>query len=98
LGDVLEIHYRTMARALSERRVVPFFGAGANLCGRPRDLHWQPGQFLPSGGELSQYLARSFDYPAEDPVDLVRVSQYAAVMAGSGPLYEELRKLFDRDY
>lgn len=30
--------------------------------------------------------------------DLVRVSQFAAVMNGDGPLYEELHKLFNIDY
>ena len=98
MADVLDAHLRIMAKALSEGRVVPFFGAGANLCGRPADMIWKPGKFLPSGGELSRYLASSFGYPENEPLDLVRVSQYAAVMAGSGPLYEELRRVFDKDY
>jgi len=98
MPDIMDLHYGIMAKAIREGRVVPFFGAGANLCGRPPDTPWQPGQYLPSGSELSAHLAKSFGYPAGDPMDLVRVSQYAAVMAGSGPLYEELRKLFDKDY
>src|SRR3712207_6989742 len=30
--------------------------------------------------------------------DLVRVSQYVSIIRGPGPLYEELRALFDADY
>ena len=98
MPDALDLHYRLVARAITDGRVVPFFGAGANLCGRPAGEMWRPGQYLPSGSELSAYLAENFDYPANEPLDLVRVSQYAALMTGSGPLYEELRRLFDVDY
>lgn len=81
-------------------RVVPLLGAGVNLCGRPRDWAWQHGQhdYLPSGSELASFLADYFEFPPDDVKDLVRVSQYAAVMSGSGPLYEELHELFDADY
>jgi hypothetical protein len=85
-------------KAITDGRVVPFFGAGVNLCGRPAETAWQPGQYLPSGGELAEYLAEEFDYPSSDVQDLVRVSQYVAVMIGSGPLYEELHSLLDADY
>ena len=33
----LEDHYRMVLRPMLERRVVPFLGAGVNLCGRPQD-------------------------------------------------------------
>jgi hypothetical protein len=33
-----------------------------------------------------------------DTGDLVRVSQYVGVTAGEGPLYDELRDIFDADY
>jgi hypothetical protein len=94
----LDAHYKTVIKAIADGRVVPFLGAGVNLCGRPEGEAWQRGQYLPSGGELSEYLADNFGYPASDKRDLVRVSQYIAVVTGSGPLYEELRKLFDADY
>lgn len=96
--DSLDTHYQTVLNAILAGRVIPFFGAGVNLCGRPQGAAWQLGQYLPSGGELSEYLAASFAYPEQDKGDLVRVSQYIAVMSGTGPLYEELRKLFDADY
>jgi hypothetical protein len=43
-------------------------------------------------------LSREFEYAADDATDLLRVSQYIAVMACSGPLYEKLHGLFDADY
>lgn len=98
MPDDLDIHYNSVIKAFREGRVVPFFGAGVNLVGRPQGVQWQRGQYLPSGSELSAFLANNYQYPDNDKLDLVRVSQYISVMAGSGPLYEELRKLFDVDY
>ncbi len=98
MPDALDLHYKLVVKAIADGRVVPFFGSGANLCGRPTGQAWHPGQYLPSGDELSAYLAENFGYPVNEPLDLVRVSQYAALMTGSGPLYEELRQLFDADY
>jgi SIR2-like domain len=82
------------------RPVVPFLGAGANLCGRPERLHWRRTQktWLPDGRELSGHLARQFAYQGKNKDDLVRVSQYVTLTLGSWPLYQELRRLFDRDY
>jgi hypothetical protein len=98
MPDAFEVHYRTVVRALSEGRVIPLLGAGVNLCGRPSDSDWRRGQYLPSGAELAAYLASYFDYPTTDLQDLIRVSQYASVMTGLGPLYEELHQLLDADY
>lgn len=97
-ADPLEGHYRAVVKALVDGRVIPFLGAGVNLCGRPAGVPWRQGQYLPAGGELAAYLAQSFGYPDDEAVDLVRVSQYVAVMNGSGPLYEGLHALFDADY
>jgi len=98
--DELDLHYRTVLQALTAGRVVPFLGAGANLCGRPRETAWQPGRdFLPSGVELARHLARCFNCPAEaSNDDLARVSQFVDVMTGSGPLYETLHDLFNHDF
>ena len=96
LGD----HYRLVANEILAGRVVPFLGAGANLCGRPEEVTWRPGQFdwLPSGAELSRYLAEMFNYSGKNEDDLVRVSQYVTLTVGAFPLYVELRRLFDGDY
>ena len=79
-------------------RVIPLLGGGVNLCGRPPDASWLNGAYLPSAGELARHLADRFDYPRDETLDLVRVSEYAYVMSGSGPLYEELHQVFDADY
>jgi hypothetical protein len=98
MPDPLEIHYQTIVKALLDGRVVPLLGAGVNLYGRPPETVWQRGAYLPSGTELAAYLARSFNYPLPDTDNLARVSQYISVINGMGPLYEELRKLFNADY
>lgn len=94
----LETHYRMVIKALTDGKVVPFLGAGVNLCGRPQDAPFEPGKFLPSGMELAAHLAATYGYPSSDLPDLVRVSQYIAVMSGLGPLYDELHTLFSADY
>jgi SIR2-like domain len=101
--DPLQAHYQTVVKGMFEGRVVPLLGAGVNLCGRPEESVWKHGQhdYLPSGAELAAFLGEYFGYPLGDDGemnDLARVSQYAAVIAGSGPLYEELHQLFDADY
>jgi hypothetical protein len=98
MAEPTETHYRIVAKAFAEARVIPLLGAGVNLCGRPHGTGWQQGQYLPSGLELAAHLARAFYFPSDEPQELLRVSQYAAVMTGSGPLYEELHRLLDADY
>jgi len=90
--------YQPMIDAIKEGTLVPFFGAGVNLCGRPQDARWRRGQFLPSGQELAIDLANAFSYPWSDTRDLVRVSQYVALIRGLGPLNNRLRHIFDVDY
>ena len=102
MSDSLDAHYQIVLDALTDSDLVIFLGAGANLCGRPADLKgWERGRYLPSGGELSAYLADKFHYPtknANDRQDLLRVSQYADAVRGSGPLYKSLREIFNIDY
>lgn len=95
-----DFHFETVMRALLENRVVPFLGGNVNLVGRPLDKPWQFGEadYLPVGSELADHLARTFDYPTNEPRDLVRVSQFVAVKSGIGPLYDELRKVYKADY
>ena len=98
MAEPTETHYRILAKAIAEGRVVPLLGAGVNLCGRPSGAGWQQGRYLPSGRELAAYLAATFEFPPDEIKDLLRVSQYITVMMGSGPLYDELHELFDADY
>ena len=59
--EPLERHYKHLTRLLLEGRVVPFLGAGANLCGRPPSQVWQGGiDFLPSAAELSAHLKKEW--------------------------------------
>ncbi len=96
----LEAHYNAVVNAFQRGHVVPFLGAGANLCDRPNGKVWRfdQNEFLPSGSELSSHLARSFDCDLPDNLDLLRVAQYIDLIAGTAPLYDELRNLFARDY
>lgn len=93
----LDRHFTHLCRLLVEGRVVPFLGAGANLCGRPLEQVWQAGQqYLPSGTELSDYLKQSWHDCSE--TELTRVAQWVLEMGGSGELFNALHQLFDRDY
>jgi hypothetical protein len=91
-------HYWLVANRLLEGRVIPFLGAGANMCGRPRDGSWAVGRYLPSGVELATYLADKSRYPGESDGDLLRVSQYVDAVLGERALYEYLHSAFDADY
>ncbi|HEY0343356.1 MAG TPA: SIR2 family protein [Solirubrobacteraceae bacterium] len=98
VNEELAAHCRVVSRRLREGRVVPFLGAGANLCGRPSGADWRNGRYLPSGGELAAYLAESYAYPTREAQDLLRVSQYIQAVTGGTVLYEELHELFTRQY
>jgi hypothetical protein len=97
MQDSFDNHYKMVVKALLDGRVVPFLGAGANLCDRPEKTRFKRGEYLPSGCELAEYLSHSFNCPPSD--DLARVSQYI-VLLGPGPsaLYQALRELFDVNY
>lgn len=95
----LDAHYGRVLRDLAENRVVPLLGAGVSVCERKPKERWQVGEALPTGSELAAYLAKIFYYPdRRHAPDLLRVSQYAAATDGTGPLYDELRNVFLRDY
>jgi hypothetical protein len=94
-----EAHYRLIAQRILDGAVVPFLGAGVNLCGRPAGVPWQRGRYLPSGAELATYLAIENGFPQDDDrTNLLRVSQYVEVMLGLRPLYKDLHYVFDADY
>jgi hypothetical protein len=90
-------HYSLVAEFLSNGEIVPFLGAGANLCDRPEEASWELGRFAPSGRELAQTLATSSRYPDPD-LDLLRVSQYVDAILGEGQLYRYLHEVFDANY
>ncbi|MDQ2982557.1 MAG: SIR2 family protein [Actinomycetota bacterium] len=47
--------------------------------------------------EMTARLAERFEYPSVDAHALPRVAQYAAMMKGAGPLYDELHAFFEPD-
>jgi hypothetical protein len=98
IDATLQQHYGNLITFLLDGRVVPFLGAGANLCGRPPNVAWPDHHrsYLPSGSELSAHLAKEFNFPG-DP-DLARVSQFVALTTGTGGLFGSLHDVFDHDY
>ena len=91
--------YGGMIDAIIASELIPFLGAGVNLCDRPDGQTWcRDSPFLPSAAELSQDLACKFGYPWMDNTDLLRVSQYVSLMHSQKDLYGSLRTVFDRDY
>lgn len=93
-----ERHYSRVAQLLANGEVIPFLGAGANLCDRPEGAAWELGRFPPSGNELALALAERSLYPDPDDADLLRVSQYVNATLGAGRLYRYLHAVFDADY
>src|SRR5215218_1972072 len=91
-------HYKLMAPMLLQRQIIPLLGAGANRCGRRPGAAWRKGCDLPDGRELAGHLAASGEYPADEVLDLVRVSQYIAVKLGMGALYDRLHEVFDHPF
>lgn len=96
--DEFDEHAAHVVRRLLDGQVTPFLGAGANLCGRPRDYSWTLGDHaFPSGAELSLHLAEWLSYEGDSPHDLMAVATYGEVSLGRRYLYRELREVFDRD-
>jgi hypothetical protein len=95
-GEALNEHCRDVVRLLGAGSVVPFLGAGANLCGRPPERRWQDG-YLPSGAELAEYLAELYGYP-EPGLDLLRVSQWVDLKVSEQRLVDELHEVFAGEY
>jgi SIR2-like domain len=94
--DALERHCQIVARRLGTGSVIPFLGAGANLCERPPDSDWEAG-YLPSGAELAAYLSTPYGYPDTDR-DLLRVAQWVDLVSSPRALVDELHAIFSRDY
>ncbi len=96
--------YGEIAELLKKGEVVPFLGAGVNFGVRqPPDAKWDEkvSNFLPSGMELSRFLADMSSFPAEDEDDigdLAKVSSYFVDQLARRRLRERLHEIFDRDF
>jgi len=93
-----ERHYSRVADLLGDGEVIPFLGAGANLCDRPEATPWEAGRFPPSGRELAEVLSFRSRYPEPSDGDLSRISQYVDAILGEGQLYRYLHEVFNADY
>lgn len=93
-----EDHYLTIAEKLAGGRLIPFLGAGANLCDRGEEVWAQGGPFLPNASELAGHLAARGRYPMHEGLDLLRVSQYVEAARGEDELYLILREVFGSEY
>lgn len=98
MAQVSEDHHFFVVQAMFEGRLVPFLGAGVNRAGKLEGVSFAIGKVLPTGDELTDYLAKAFRYPSTEPREIKRVSEYVAMATGRGPLYEKLRDVFDSDY
>lgn len=98
-NELDDADYGEMIDAIRTGELIPFLGAGVNLCDRPEGERWSSAsEYLPSGQELSTALAAEFGYPWSDSGDLLRVSQYVALMHTLDKLNARLREIFNRDY
>src|SRR5687768_4755850 len=94
----LQEHFDLVSPRVRAGKVIPFLGAGANLCGRPAGCDWLEDHYLPTGTELAEYLARDYPLLADETRDLSRISQYVDLFGGDAVLFEKLRELFAGDY
>ena len=96
--------YGEIADLLKKGEVVPFLGAGVNFGMRPSpDAKWneKDSNFLPSGVELSRFLADMSSFPSEDEDeigDLAKVSSYFVETSARRRLRERLHEIFNRDF
>jgi hypothetical protein len=92
--------YTPIAKRLSAGQVVPIIGAGASHSGRPADARWNPQapEFLPSGMELSQFLAEDTGFPSEEERgQLAEVASYYEAFQTRDALRERLRQVLGPD-
>lgn len=100
----LEPPYGFIAKGFSEGMIVPFLGAGVNFGTRtPPTAEWneKTSTFLPSGAELSRFLAGDSGFPSQEKHDLDDLAKVAAFYEDAiDPLSlrKQLHKLFDRDF
>jgi hypothetical protein len=95
--------YGVIWNRIKSGKVVPFLGAGASLVGRQDGETWDPQhpRFLPSGSELSRFLARESSFPSNDPYDiddLAKVASYYAIISGRKPLRERLHEVLNHAF
>ena len=95
-GEILDL--------LETGQVIPFLGAGVNFGMRTSpEAKWdeKAPAFLPSGAELSKFLAAKSNFPSADErdrSDLAKVASYFAETSARSRLRQRLHEVFDRDF
>ena len=79
-----ERHYWLVSGLISDGLVVPFLGAGANLCDRPPRRAGSRGATCRAAASSRSTLAERSTLPGSGDVDLLRISQYVDAMLGAG--------------
>jgi hypothetical protein len=100
---MIEPPYGEIVDLLQQGRVIPFLGAGVNFGARPPGMAWTEKSegFLPSGRELSRFLASKSSFPSEDEHDtddLAKVASFFVEASRRERLLERLHKIFDREF
>jgi hypothetical protein len=102
--DTANVPYEIIWGAWKRGQVVPFLGAGASFVDRPPGAKFNPRdpKFLPSGWDLSCYLAAASSFPGREDWekgDLAKVcSYYVEVQGDREELRYHLRELLNRKY
>ena len=94
--------YPEIYEKLMAGKLIPFLGAGAPLYDRnPKQIPWFQKQlgkevisYLPTAGELADYLAMRTQLPASERGELAKMAQYYEAVLGPDPLRERLRDIF----
>ena len=100
----LQPPYGVIADLFKEGAIVPFLGAGVNFGMRkPPDAQWneKTSKFLPSGAELSRFLAGDSGFPSQekqDLDDLAKVAAFYVEAAERKTLTDQLHRFFDQDF
>lgn len=102
MADGLPPPYPEIYEKLMTGKLIPFLGAGAPLYDRnPQHTPWfqrQQGKevisYLPTAGELADYLAMRTHLPAGERAELTKMAQYYEAVLGPEPLRERLRDIF----
>lgn len=96
--------YGIISDQLKAGKVVPFLGAGASMTNRgSEDSIWdhENPKFLPSGSELSKFLAGHSEFPSQEERernDLAKVASYYVSVSGSSYLREKLHKVLSHEF
>lgn len=98
--DVMEPPYGILRDYFQRGDIVPFLGAGASLGPRAKDAVFKgpDPDFLPTGGELSEWLARKCGFPEQPATDLARVASYFQIQSTREDLTDSVRQVFQPDY